>query len=217
MMGDPPQKVRVLHHDARGGLITQRPEPLETICQALIPAQCEPHALRIRADHGAVLRVYPRGKEHAPPLLLCHVQRHDDRLRRGGGAVIVGRVGNLHPREARNHALVFEDGLQRALADLRLIRGVGCCKLGARNHGVHHGRYEVLVGAPAQERRGHAPLRVPPGQCSPSHSELPARKEPREDRGGGNDALSARREKAPQEKRHQRLRACARGRRPCWG
>ena len=51
----------------------------------------------------------------------------------GGGAVIHGRVGYFHARQLANHGLKFEDGLQRALRDFRLVGCVGGEELAARN------------------------------------------------------------------------------------
>ena len=48
-----------------------------------------------------------------------------DGLARCGTAVINGGVGNIHAGQVADHRLVFEDGLQHALADLSLIRCVG--------------------------------------------------------------------------------------------
>ncbi len=103
------------------------------------------------------------GGEHDPlPLVLAHVQRHDDSLRRGGGPVIVRGVGDFHACQPRDHALVLEDRLQRSLADFRLVRGIGGVELRAGHHEVHDAGNEVVIRARAQETGGAPAVGVPP-------------------------------------------------------
>ena len=72
-------------------------------------------------------------------------------------AVVDGRVGDIHAVEFADHRLELVDGLERALADLRLVRSVRCVKLGALEYGVYRGRDEVVVDARAEETHGVIP------------------------------------------------------------
>lgn len=46
-------------------------------------------------------------------------------LRRGGGLIEQGGVGDLHPREVADHRLKIQQGFQASLGDFRLIRCIG--------------------------------------------------------------------------------------------
>ena len=50
---------------------------------------------------------------------------HHDSFGGGSGTIIHGRVGHFHAGHFANHGLKFEDGLQRALRNFRLIGRVG--------------------------------------------------------------------------------------------
>jgi hypothetical protein len=69
---------------------------------------------------------------------------HHDGFGGAGGAVIHGGVGDLHAGELADHGLEFEDGLQGALGDLRLVGSVGGEPLAARDERVDHQRAVVM-------------------------------------------------------------------------
>ena len=74
------------------------------------------------------------------------VPAHGNALRRGGGPVIHRGVGCVHAGELADHGLELEDGLQHALADLRLIGGVGGDKLLLGGDAAHRGGDIVVIG-----------------------------------------------------------------------
>ncbi len=86
------------------------------------------------------------------PLPPSEAQRHEGGLGQRRWSVIEGRVGYLHARELADAALKLEDVLERALADLRLIRGVGCGELAAARQSTNGGRHEVAVATCSEER-----------------------------------------------------------------
>ena len=77
---------------------------------------------------------------------------HHQRFGRAGRAVVHGGVGHVHAGQLADHRLEFEDGLQRALRDLRLVGRVGGEELAARNQRVDDHRAVVRVRAGAEER-----------------------------------------------------------------
>ena len=79
------------------------------------------------------------------------VPAHGQGLGGGGGAVVDGGVGDLHARQGANHGLILKNRLQNALADLRLIGGVGGDQLLAADDALHHGGDEVAVCPRAPE------------------------------------------------------------------
>ena len=113
-----------------------------------------------RLQHRGVMRV-DAGRDEAfcPPR---DAPRHEHRLGHRGGAIIHGGVGHLHAGQAGNLGLEFEQHLQGALRDFRLIGRVGGEEFAALDHHVDGGRHMMLVGAAAHEegrRAGGAVLR----------------------------------------------------------
>ena len=82
------------------------------------------------------------------------VLAHGDRLGRGGRAVVVRGVGDVHAGQLADHRLEFKRALQNALADLRLIGSVAGDKLFAGGDGFDDRRDEVAVGARAGQING---------------------------------------------------------------
>ena len=87
---------------------------------------------RERAHHLARLRVQRLGDHDLlpPGRQLGHVAGVGGHRR----AVVAGRVGDVHPGQLADRRLVLEDGLQHALAHLRLVGRVGRQKLAALQH-----------------------------------------------------------------------------------
>ena len=105
--------------------------------------------MRISGEHLAIFRMHAARNDHRTPAGQTH--RHHHGLGGGGRTVIHGSVGNFHAGEFANHGLEFEDRLQRALRNLRLIGRVGGQKLAARNQRINDDRAVVGVGAGAKE------------------------------------------------------------------
>ena len=115
------------------------------------------------------------------------VPAHGQGLGGGGGAVIDGGVGDFHARQGADHGLVFEDGLEDALADLGLVGGIGGDQLLPAGDALHHGGDEVPVGPRAPKDGGvdavpgghgghllpHGQLTEPLGQVQPVHQHFP--------------------------------------------
>ena len=78
-----------------------------------------------------------------------------------GGAVVAGRVRDVHAGQLTDRRLVLEDRLEHALAHLRLVRRVGGQELAALQDGVDDRGDVVVVDARAEERQLHAGVRVP--------------------------------------------------------
>ena len=68
-----------------------------------------------------------------------------------GGTVVHGSIRNFHASEFADHGLEFEDRLQRALGNFRLIWRVGGQKLAARDERIDDDRPVVRIGAGAEE------------------------------------------------------------------
>ena len=61
---------------------------------------------------------------------------HHYRFSRGSRAVIHGSVGHFHPGQFANHRLKFEDRLQRALRNLRLVGRISGQEFATRNQRI---------------------------------------------------------------------------------
>ena len=82
------------------------------------------------------------------------VAAHGCGLGGGGRAVIDGCIGDVHARQLADHGLIFKDGLEDTLAQLRLIGRVGCQKLLLRRDILHDGGDVVVIGSGAAENGG---------------------------------------------------------------
>ena len=87
----------------------------------------------------------------------------DGRLGERRGAVVHGGVAHVEAGELADGRLVFEDGLQHALAAFGLVGRVRGEELGAARDGVDDGRHVGVVDAGAEER-GEARTRRDCGQ-----------------------------------------------------
>jgi hypothetical protein len=79
-------------------------------------------------------------------------QRHERRLGRGGGPVVVRGRDDGQAGQLGQQRLELEDGLQGPLADLGLVRRVGRVELAARRDGLDGGRDVMSVDAGPKER-----------------------------------------------------------------
>jgi len=146
---NPAQEVRVLDDEARGLLIQQVGHRSGDV--PAVAHDVQSHALGVGADNGPVFGVDPGGEDDFLALQAVDVDGGDDGLGGGGGAVVVGRVGDLHAGQFADHRLVLKDGLEGPLADFRLVGGIGGVEFPAAQDGVHHGGDVVAVGTGAQE------------------------------------------------------------------
>ena len=84
--------------------------------------------------------------------------RHQRRLGRGRGAVVVRGRDDVEVDELGHQRLVFVDRLERPLADLGLVRRVGRVPLAAEQQLVDRGRAPVAIDAGAEERHEVGPV-----------------------------------------------------------
>ena len=106
-------------------------------------------ALAVGLDDLAIERIHAL-RDHGR-LSLGDGVGHQHGLGDRGGAVVERGVGHVHARQLRHHGLVLEDGAQRPLARLGLIRRVGGEEFATQDQMVDRARDRVIVGAPAQE------------------------------------------------------------------
>ena len=105
-------------------------------------------------DYGPVGGRY--SVQHRDSLAPRHAAGHQRGLGQAGGAVVHPGVGDLHPVQVADQRLELVDDLQRALAGLGLVGGVGGYELSAGDQRLDDGRDEVVVGASPQKRRAAA-------------------------------------------------------------
>ena len=79
--------------------------------------------------------------------------RHQYRFGRGGRSVVHRRVCHFLPGQLAHQSLKFENGLQRTLGDLCLIRRVGSQKLATQQNRVRDHGTQMLVNAGSQKAR----------------------------------------------------------------
>ena len=108
--------------------------------------------LGVRLEHLPVLGVHRARHQQSccGRLMRAAIMR---RFRDGRRAVVHGSVGHVHAGELADHRLEFEDGRQRALRDLGLVRRVGGEELPARDDRVDQHGTVVAVNARAEKRR----------------------------------------------------------------
>ena len=100
------------------------------------------------AHHLAVIRMHRgRHKNAFRFRFAIGTHRHQHRFGQRRGTVIERGVGDLHAVQPRNHALELIDNLQRPLARLRLIGGVGAVELTAGHDLPYRCRDVVLIGS----------------------------------------------------------------------
>ena len=120
---------------------------------AIVVETCdrERHALmrRVGRQHFAIFGMQAARHDHRPPAGQADGHHHAFGRRRR--TVIHGGVRDFHAGQLADHRLKFEDRLQRALRNLRLIGRVGGEKFAARNQRINNDRAVVKVGAGAQK------------------------------------------------------------------
>ena len=110
----------------------------------------EPESWRVRLHDLAHLRVDGLGDDD----LVSPGRVFGDEAGVGGdrGAVVAGRVRDVHARQLADRGLILEDRLEDALAHLRLVGRVGGQELAALEHCVDR-RRDVVVVDPRTEKR----------------------------------------------------------------
>ena len=68
-------------------------------------------------------------------------------------SVVYGSVGCIHTSQIADHRLIFEDGLEQTLADLSLVRSVGCLHAFVGKDAAYNGRDIVVICSCAAENR----------------------------------------------------------------
>jgi hypothetical protein len=111
-----------------------------------------------RSDHLADGGPHPPGHPYQPAPGGGHGQV--DALGGSGRPVVEGGVGHVHPSQAAEHALVFEEGLEDTLGDLGLIGRVRGDQLAPPGQGPHRRGDLVLVGPSAGETHQGAVART---------------------------------------------------------
>ena len=130
----------------------------------------ETEAGRIGLHHLADLRVRRLGDDDGRAA--GRVLRDVARVRGHGLAVVAGRVRDVHPGQLADRGLVLEDGLEHALAHLRLVRRVRREELAALQDRVDHRRHVVVVDACAEERQLVRRVGVPRRQLAQVSGQL---------------------------------------------
>ena len=97
----------------------------------------------------AIVGVDSGAHQHALPA--CGPARHQGCLSRGRGPVVVRGGHDVQAGKLGHQRLVFVDGLERALADLRLVRRIGGVELAPQEQLIDDGRSEMTVCPGAQE------------------------------------------------------------------
>jgi len=147
------EEIRVAHEEGRDVAVELGLEVVGVGHPVLEPHQHELQPL-VGGDGGAehllVVGMQAGGDEDGAALLL-QADRHERRFDAGRAPVVETRVGHLEPRQVADEGLVFEDVLERALADFRLVGGVGREPFLAAGEHVHRGRHEMVIGPGAQE------------------------------------------------------------------
>jgi hypothetical protein len=133
----------------------------------------------------ASVRMDPARHEH--PLPARCPARHERRLRRGGGAVVVRGRDHVQAGQLGEQRLVLVDRLERPLADLGLVGRVGGVELAAKQDLVDHRGEVVTVDARSQEA-GEVDAVVTRQGSQPGH-ELELREPRWEVHGAGADRL----------------------------
>ncbi len=106
-------------------------------------------AAGVGAHHVGVRRV--DAVQEGDAVAARDVAGHEAGLGQGAGAVVHAGVGHVHGHQLADHGLELEHRLQGALADLRLVGGVGGVELRAADDVADDAGDEVAVGAGAQE------------------------------------------------------------------
>ena len=147
------EEVGLLHIEGSNAVVQHLPQGVH-----IGPAVLHRHhtqlvagAVAIGADGVDGVGVGRAGDQGHPALAL---PAHGRRLGGGGGPVIHGGVGHVHAGELADHGLILEDRLQKPLAHLRLIGGIGRQKLLLGGDVLDDGGNVVVIGPRAPQNGG---------------------------------------------------------------
>ena len=152
--------------------------------------------LQIGAQHGAIGWVDCR-RHHDPAPPRAAGNGHQRAFRQRRRAVVHRRVRDVHPGQRGDQALKLVDDLQCALGDLRLIWGVRGVELAAGQDLPDRRRYEVPIGAGAEDRRLRRRRHIAIRQTGADDRPLPFRSERAANRGRKPDTPRERARRNP--------------------
>ena len=153
-VSDAAENIGILHDNTAGAVINLVEQAVAIGCaikhRHLID-QIILGKFRHRLRDRNIVRMETRGENRLAAL--GDPPGHGDRFPAGGRAVVHRGIGDIDPEQTRHLGLEFEQGLQRALRDFRLIRGVSGEKLAPLDDMVDAGRDMVAIGPCPQEER----------------------------------------------------------------
>ena len=138
------EEVRLRHGEARV-LAVERERAVRLNVDRYVAS------VRVTAHDRQPVRVHPV-RDRDPPATR-HGARHQARLRQRRRAVVHAGVRHVHAGQLADQRLELEDRLQRALAHLRLVRGVARQELPAHHERRDDRWREVAIRARAEEAR----------------------------------------------------------------
>jgi hypothetical protein len=160
------QEARVRDHDARDRPLGVGEHSLESDQIGRARSRSFSHqrnlvgheicAAEVRAQRLAVMRMDTAADQHT--LAARGAAGHQRPFGRGRRPVVVRRGDDVHARQLAQQRLVLVDRLERALADLGLVRRVGGVELAAQEELVHDCRNEMAIGSGAEEAHQIDPI-----------------------------------------------------------
>ncbi len=156
-IGDPAEDVGILHDHRARLAVDPGDQALDIGLGAeLGRRQFERVAgeLGHRLAHRDIMRVDARRQDRLRPA--GDPPRHADRFPACGRAIVHRRIGDFTAKQPRDLRLEFEQHLQRALRDFRLVRRVGGQELAALDEVVDR-RRDVMLVAPQPRKNGTSP------------------------------------------------------------
>ena len=163
--------VRVLH-DQAGRVLRGAAKVVEVGASVPGPGLVEfdPEGPEVRLHDFPVVRLDGGGNRHSIPVGV--VQRDCDGFGAGGGSLVVRGVRDVESCDVADHRLVFEDGLQRPLARLRLVGRVAGERFTAHLELLHRGGDVMIVESAAEEAAARFERGVFPSELHEVFEEL---------------------------------------------
>ncbi len=147
-------KVRLLDYRA-GGLIVNSSSHGLNISAAIPPRDnnhFQPSRKCISLQYLQVFGVYGVRDDHLAAPFAAHTGQAAG-LGQSTATVIQRGIGDIQTGQFADHGLILKYGLQYALADLRLIRGIGGIELRAQQELFKRSRNVVVISPCSQETR----------------------------------------------------------------
>jgi len=142
------EKIGSLNDESGGVLIEQGCQAVDAGGRIFVTDDCRGiRSAQVGLDYLPILGMDGRRDDDliAPALPDIDCEQHG--FCQSRCAVIVTGIAHIHAGQPADHALIFEQGLQHALADLRLILRIGRGELAAGKHVIDGCRPEALIGA----------------------------------------------------------------------